>query len=469
MAQDLTRASAVTLAGLIAQRKLSATELLDAHLAQIARVNPQLNAIVTLAEETARAEAKAADETVAAGGPLPPLHGLPVLIKDVTLTKGLRTTFGSPLFKDFVPDEDSEVVTRLRQAGAIVLGKTNTPEFATGANTVNPVFGATRNPWNLEKSPAGSSGGAAAAVAAGLAPLAQGTDFGCSVRIPASFCGIVGLRPTPGLISNRPTGQPWHWGSVHGPLARSAEDAALMLDAMTGFDPLWPGSLAPPWQSALAAVEACESASGLKLLYVPDIAGIGVDTEVDALCRKAAEALAAAGAAVEIGSFDASEGIEAFKTLRGAFMVAQHIERLDKIDSLGANLAGNIRQGLAVTVPDLAAAEATRRKLLDRVRALFGRIDILLTPSAPIPPYPVAENYPEMIGSKKLDTYIDWIASNFLITLVSLPAASVPAGLTADGLPVGLQIIGPRLSEPRLLGLCKLVQAACPIGFPPVS
>ena len=212
--------------------------MLDAHLAAIARINPKFNAIVTLVEDQARAAARGAKRRIRRGEPIGPLHGLPVGIKDVTLTAGIRTTFGSPLYKDNVPDEDAEVVRRLKAAGAIVLAKTNTPEFATGANTVNAVFGATRNPWNPELSPAGSSGGSAVAVATGMLPLAQGTDFGCSIRIPAAFCGIVGIRPTPGLTPNYPMPLAWDAGQVHGPLARSAEDAALMLDAMIGLEPL---------------------------------------------------------------------------------------------------------------------------------------------------------------------------------------------------------------------------------------
>ena len=211
------------------------------------RKNPKLNAIVTLAADQARVAARAAEDAVMRGAALGPLHGLPIGIKDVTVTAGIRTTFGSPLFKDNVPAEDAEVVRRLKAAGAIVLAKTNTPEFATGANTVNELFGATRNPWNPELSPAGSSGGSAVAVAAGMLPLAQGTDFGCSIRIPAAFCGIVGIRPTPGLTPNYPMPLAWDPGQVHGPLARTAEDAAMMLDAMMGFSRLSPISVAPPW------------------------------------------------------------------------------------------------------------------------------------------------------------------------------------------------------------------------------
>src|SRR5580698_9369721 len=291
----LTRKSARELARLIRERTVSPVEVLDAHLAAIAEINPKLNAIVTLAAEQAQDAARRSERAVAKGEPLGSLHGLPVAIKDITPTAGIRTTFASPLYKDYVPTEDAEVVRRLKSAGAIVLAKTNTPEFACGAYTNNALFGPTRNPWNTLLSPAGSSGGSAVAVATGMVPLAHGTDFGCSIRIPAAFCGIVGIRPTPGLTPNHPMPLGWDPGQVHGPLARSAEDAALMLDAMVGFSRLSPISVAPPWRSAREAVAATVDARGLRIAYAPDIAGIGVDAEIDTICRDAARRLRDAG------------------------------------------------------------------------------------------------------------------------------------------------------------------------------
>src|SRR6267154_1430846 len=291
MTENLSRRTAVELASLIATKAVSPVEVLEAHLAVIARVNPKLNAIVTLAADAARAEAKDAESAVIRGEKLGSLHGLPVAIKDITSTAGIRTTYGSPLFKDNVPTEDAEAVRRLKAAGAIVLGKTNTPEFAAGANTFNEVFGVTRNPWNPALSPAGSSGGSAVAVATGMVPLAQGTDFGCSIRMPASFCGIVGIRPTPGLTPNWPMPLAWDPGQVHGPLARNAEDAALMLDAMAGASPLSPISDAPPWASARAIVAKANDVKGLRVAYVSDIAGIGVEPEIDDICRATAMSL----------------------------------------------------------------------------------------------------------------------------------------------------------------------------------
>jgi amidase len=424
---------------------------------------------VTLAADKARETARRAEARVMAGEPTGPLEGLPFGVKDVTETAGIRTTYGSPLHADFVPAEDAEVVRRLKAAGAILLGKTNTPEFATGANTVNAVFGATRNPWNPALSPAGSSGGSAVAVASGMLPLAQATDFGASIRVPAAFCGIVGIRPTPGLTPNHPMPLGWDPGQVHGPLARSAEDAALMLDAMVGLSRLSPISVAPPWRSSREVVARTEDGRGLRIAYVSDIAGIGVEGEINDICRAAARRLENAGAAVEEVAFDVSEGRDPYQVWRGAWMVGQQHARLARLAEFGENLRGNVERGLTVTVSDLAAAEATRLAVFHRFRTLFERFDVLLTPAAPVKPYPIEMNFPAEVGGRLLENYIDWIAPAFLVTLVSLPAGSVPAGKTADGLPVGLQIVAPRFEEPLILSVAKLVEQANPIGWPPYS
>ncbi len=467
--QELCRKSAYELAALIRKRKVSPVEVLDAFLVIIDRLNPLLNAIVTLAADSARTAAETAEQVMMRGDEIGPMHGLPIGIKDIVATAGIRTTYGCPLFSQHVPAEDAEVVKRLKAAGAIVLAKTNTPEFAAGANTVNPVFGATRNPWNTALSPAGSSGGSAAAVASGMLPVAQGTDFGCSIRIPAAFCGIVGIRPTPGLTPNYPMPLGWDPGQVHGPLARTAEDAAMMLDCIVGFSRLSPISVAPPWKSAFEIASKMPDAKGLRITFTRDIAGIGVDAEVETICRKAAVLLRDRGATVDEIDFDLSEGRGPYKTWRGVWMVGQQLKNLGRLDSFGENLRGNVKLGLTVTTKDIAAAEQTRFELFQKMRELFDRYDLLLTPAAPIKPYPIELNFPEQINGRTFDDYIDWIAPAFLITLLSLPAASVPAGLTADGLPVGLQVVGPRFEEPKILGIVKLIQQANPIGWPPVS
>ena len=465
---SLTRKSARELARLMRARAVSPLEVLDAHLAVIEQVNPRLNAIVTLAVDQARAAARAA-EVAAKGAPLGALHGLPVAIKDITPTAGIRTSFASPLFKDHVPAEDAEVVRRLKAAGAIVLAKTNTPEFACGANTDNALFGPTRNPWNPALSPAGSSGGSAVAVATGMVPVAQGTDFGCSIRVPAAFCGIVGLRPTPGLTPNHPMPLAWDPGQVHGALGRDAEDVALVLDGMVGLSRVSPISVAPPWASALVEVERDTDAKGLRVAYAADIAGIGVDAEIDAICRGAAQRLRAGGAEVEEVAFDASDGRDPYQTWRGLWMVGQQYRNLGALECFGQNLRGNVQAGLKLTAIDIAAAEHKRQEVFHRFRALFEQFDVMLTPAAPVKPFPVGTNFPTEINGRTFENYVDWIAPAFLITLVSLPAGSAPAGLTSDGLPVGLQIVAPRFEEPLILRVAKLVHRASGVGWPPVS
>jgi amidase len=467
MTDNLCRKTAVELASLIATKAVSPVEVLDAHLATIARVNPRLNAIVTLVADAAHEQAKHAEAAVMRGDTLGTLHGLPVVIKDITPTAGIRTTYGSPLFRDNVPTEDAEVVRRLKAAGAIVLGKTNTPEFAAGANTFNDVFGVTRNPWNPALSPAGSSGGSAVAVATGMAPLAQGTDFGCSIRMPASFCGIVGIRPTPGLTPNLPMPLAWDPGQVHGPLARTAEDAALMLDAIAGFSLKSPISVAPPWASARAIVANARDVKGLRVAYVSDIAGIGVEPDIDAVCRKTAMSLRDAGATVEEIAFDISDGKSPYQAWRGLWMVGQQFANLDRLEEFGVNLKGNVKAGLKVTPLDFAASEQQRALLFQRFAKFFEQYDLLITPQSPVKQFPVEMNFPTLINGKKLDNYTDWIAGSFLITLMSLPGGSVPAGQTSDGLPVGIQIVGPRFGEPLILSVMKIVQQAHPIGWPP--
>jgi amidase len=467
MSKQITRLSAAALARLIRTKKASPVEVIEAHLAAIERLNPAVNAFCTVAPEKALAWACEAEKAVKKRAKLGPLHGVPVAIKDLTPTAGIRTTWGSTLFRDHIPVEDAEVVLRLKAAGAIVIGKTNTPEFGAGANTVNKVFGATRNPWNTALSASGSTGGGAAALAARMAPLAEGTDFGGSLRTPAAFCGVVGLRTTTGLVPRHPVTLPWHDQSVAGPMARTAEDCALMLDAMTGLSAKSPLSVPAPWKSARERLAKARNLRGLRFAYAPDLAAIGVDEEIERICRSAAGDLRVAGATVEEIEINFSDGRDAFLALRGESMVGNHLARLERIGELADNLAGNIRAGLALTVSDIARAEHKRAEIWHRWRALFENYDLVLTPAAPVPPFPVEKNYPEVIQGRKLQNYIDWIGTNFLVSLAALPAASVPAGLTTAKLPVGLQIVGPRFSEPAILIAARFVEEAHPIGLPP--
>ena len=460
--------NAIDLARLVRTKALSPVEILKSHLDAIARANPAINAICTLAAEQATEAARAAEDAVMRGRALGPLHGVPIGIKDVTPTAGIRTTYGSPLYAEHVPEEDAEVVTRLKTAGAIVVGKTNTPEFATGANTVNNVFGATRNPWNLSLTAGGSTGGGAAAVAARMLPLAEGTDVGCSLRVPAAYCGVVGLRPTAGLVPNSAEPLPWDPTCVHGPIARTASDVALMLDAMAGATASSPISFDPPWRGELVRmIEETRDLRGLSIGYIADIAGLGIDAEVEQICRSAALGLSKAHASVTELTLDLSEGVDAYQVLRGEWMVAQYTDRLDRLHEFGSNLAGNIESGLVLTSRDIAVAERKRAEIWRRLRRFFDDYDLLLTPTVPVPPFPVEQNYPTEVGGRKLDNYTTWFAPAFIVSLVALPAASVPAGMTRSGLPVGIQVIGPRCSEPRILACAKLVAELNPIGRPP--
>ena len=442
--------------------ELAATELLAACLARVERHNGALNAVVTI-NPAAEAEAEAVDAAFAAGRDPGPLAGLVVGIKDVTETAGLRTTYGSQLFADHVPERDALVVRRLREAGAVILGKTNTPEFAAGGNTWNDVFGATRNPWNPALSAGGSTGGGAVALATGMVSLAQGTDLGGSLRIPASFCGVAGLRPTPGLVPTVPAAYLWDDLQATGLMAREPGDIALALRAVAGPDPASPVCAPPPdWGDAGSALAESRWA------FTPDIAGIGVDADVAATCGETMEALRAGGARVDEIDLDLSYAREAFLALRGHWFVSHFEAELHRVDAFGPNVSANLRSGLSLTPAQLGAAENERRRVREALLDLLGRYDAVLTPCMAIPPFPVEQNYPETVGGRPMETYVDWIAPTFLLSLPGLPVASVPAGLDAAGLPVGLQVVAPPGGEARALAVAAAITRARPTGLPPL-
>ncbi|NVO16363.1 MAG: amidase [Rhodoplanes sp.] len=461
-AEDLARLDAVALAAAIRSRQVSPREVVEAVIDRIERRDGPVNSICTIAREQARQAALAAEAAVMQGAPLGPLHGVPVGIKDVTPTAGIRTTFGSKLYETNIPAADAEVVRRLKAAGAIVVAKTNTPEFAAGANTFNELFGVTRNPWDTRLSAGGSTGGGAAALAAGLLPLAEGTDFGGSLRVPASFCGVVGLRPTPGLTPMRPGVLPWDSLRVSGPMARTAEDVALMMGAIAGPSAESPISLPVSMDGLLDQVRRF-SVKGLKVGYVDDVSGVGIEGGIASLCRRAAHALADAGAIVEETVLDLTDGTEAFPVLRGAAVLLTHRSRMNQIEQMGKNLAGNIRYGQSLTLAQVVEAEAARARLWERTCAFFSRFDVLLTPCVPVPPFPVEQNHPTHIGGRPMKSYIDWIAPTYVLTLVGVPTASVPAGLDGNGLPVGVQVAAPRLAEATVLGVARTLQQLVPV------
>jgi amidase len=458
--------SAAELARLVATREVSATDVVEACLARVQRVNPAVNAIVTL-NERAMDDAREIDRRLTRGERPGLLCGLPVGIKDVTPVAGLRTTFGSLIYSDYVPADDALVVRRLRDAGAIILGKTNCPEFAAGGNTFNDVFGRTRNPWDPTRSAGGSTGGGAVALATGMIALAEGTDLGGSLRIPASFCGVVGLRPSVGLVPTHPTDWAWDTLQVTGPMARTAEDVALMLQAVSGPSELSP--LGQPEHHDFVAVVRAGVKRPLRLAYCPDIAGIGVDADVERVCRDAAFGLRDAGVPVEEIQLDLSFARPAFLALRGLWFVTHMFPRLDEMSRFGPNVANNVRSGMDVTTSDLAAAEQARGRLWNLFREFFTRFDHLLTPCMAVPPFPVEQNYPDSVAGRKMETYVDWIAPTFVLSLTGLPVASVPSGLDSSGLPAGLQIVGKPRGEGAVLGLADAIQQLRPMARPSVD
>jgi len=439
----------------IRSRAISARELLELHLTRIAERNVQLNAIVSLDEERARAGASAADETTARGGALGPLHGLPFAFKDTHDVAGWRTTYGSPLFADHVPDADDLVVERIRGAGAVTIGKTNVPEFATGSHTFNAVFGTTLNPVDPTRSAGGSSGGAACALRAGMVPLADGSDMGGSLRNPASFCGVVGLRPSLGRVPSWPTDNLWETTSTSGPLARNVDDLALLLSVIAGPDDRVPTALAAAGDAFAAPPEV--ALDGLRVALSPDLGGLlEVDTEVRRVVEEAGASLAGSGAAVETAYPDLAEADDTFRTLRAWLFQAGFGELLAAHpDSFKQSLADNIRAGESLTGADVARAYRQRSALSERMRRFFGAYDALVLPTSQVPPFPADQEYPHDINGRPMATYLDWMRSAYVITVTGCPAISLPAGETTDGLPVGVQIVAPFGADARLLGIAR--------------
>jgi len=460
---DLCFTPAVRLAAMIRRRALSPLELTRALLARIERVNPRLNAYCTVAADHALAAARAATAAVTRRrARLGPLHGVPVSIKDLTPTKGIRTTWGSRIYEHHVPDEDALVVERLRAAGAIVLGKTNTPEFGAGANTRNDVFGFTRNPWNPALTSGGSTGGGAVALAAGMGPLAQGSDLGGSLRIPASFCGVVGLRPSPGLVPIHPVATAWDTYGVQGPMARTVADLALMLAAIAGPDPRSPISYPVDPRAFTAAVRR-PSVRGLRVAWGGDLGVTPVDAEVLTIAHAATTTFRRLGARVTEARPDLDGVRDVVLASRGARMVALHDEKLPKWrDVMQVHLVKNIEQGLGLSAADLGRCERVRTALYHRVREFFADHDVLLTPTTAVKPFPVEEWYPREINGRPMETYVDWVLLTYAFTVVGLPAVSVPCGVTADGLPVGLQIVGRWRDDVAVLRAAAAFESAAP-------
>ena len=457
-------------AALLRSGAVSATELVREHLDRIASLNDSVNAIVTLLPERALAAAAEADRLWAAGAELAPLHGLPIAHKDLVDTAGVRTTYGSPSFRDHVPDADELLVTRLRAAGAIMVGKTNTPEWGAGSHTFNPVFGATRNPWDTSRTAGGSSGGAAVALACRMLPLADGSDLGGSLRNPAAWNGVVGLRPTPGVVPSWPSDSPWLPFSVDGPMARTAADVALLLSAMAGPDPRAPLSqraaaldLAPPLETDLR---------GRRVAWSPALNGLPVDPAVMAVLEPAVAGLAALGLDVTADEPDLAGADTVFETWR-AFGFALSLGELYDSDGdrMKATVRWNVERGRALTVADLTTATRLHAGLHERALAFFDRYDYLACPVTQVEPFPVEVEYPAEVAGVAMRGYLEWMRVCSRISVTGCPAISIPAGLTAGGLPVGLQLVARPFAERSLLELADAVdaQAGYSRRVPPVA
>ncbi|MGF1607884.1 MAG: amidase [Kiloniellales bacterium] len=461
---ELWRLTAVEAVERLKRGDVTPLDLVEAAAARIAATDKHLNALPTLCLERAREHAK---RLMAQGKNTehPPgrLGGLPVAIKDLNDVAGVRTTYGSPIYAEHVPERSDLLVERLEGNGAIVIGKSNTPEFGAGASTFNEVFGKTHNPWNVAKQVAGSSGGAAAALAAGQVWLASGSDLGGSLRTPASFNAVIGLRPSPGRVPKGPSLRPFGTLSVEGPMARTAEDCALFLDAMVGEHPRDPLALPAPAESFLDAVRARRKPR--RVAFSPDLGLLPVDHRVVAICRQAAERFATMGIAVEEACPDFAGALEAFQVLRAAGFAADKAELLrDHRDKLKPEVIWNVEKGLALTAEDIGRAELARGALFYRIAAFFETYDLLLCPAAIVPPFDVDVRYVEEVEGVRFDNYVDWLGIASVITLTSCAAASAPAGFTHDGLPVGLQIVGPPRGEAAVLTAAALLEEATGIA-----
>ncbi len=449
---------------LIGTRKLSAAELLESCLSRIASVDPAVNAMVVVDADGARAAAAEADAAVARGDALGPLHGLPLGVKDLVDVAGMRTTYGSPLYATHVPAKDAAIVTSLRQAGAIVLGKTNTPEWGAGANTRNAVYGATGNPFDPTRSAAGSSGGSGVALATGMVPIATGSDTGGSLRNPAAFNGIVGFRPTPGLVpaDSRPLG--WSGLSVLGPMARNVPDLCLMLSAIVSdnaVDPLattihgrtvrTPAEFAVPGHVDLAS---------LRVALTPDFGFAPTEKHIRAVFAEKTGLFRHVFAAAEDDTPDCSGANETFEVLRSLGVLASMHDRVrDTPDMIGPNVRANVEEGLGYDVMDVTRAMKQQTVLHRRFQEFFERFDVILTPAVTLSPRPWAELYPAEIDGTPTRTYFHWLAMAYAVTNVGHPAISLPVGLDHAGMPFGLQIVGPRGGDAKVLAVAAALEA----------
>jgi Asp-tRNA(Asn)/Glu-tRNA(Gln) amidotransferase A subunit family amidase len=464
---DACDLSALQARRLIGARQLSPVELLDSCIARIEALDHAVNAVVTRDFERARLAAQAAEAAMMRGGTLGPLHGLPLGVKDLEETGGLRTTFGSPLFRDHIPARDERGIARLRAAGAIVIGKTNTPEFGAGANTRNAVHGATGNPFGPHLSCAGSSGGSAVALATGMIPLATGSDTGGSLRNPAAFCGIVGVRPSPGVVPSEKHGRGWSPLSVNGPMARDIGDAALLLSAMMADDPLDPLAVAIHGRTVRSADDVSPvlplDLAGMRIAFTADFGFAPTERAVRTVFAARAADLQGLVARADDIAPDCAGTDDAFAVLRGVGFLAAHAERVRATPELvGANIRANVAEAEAFTAADVARAELAQTAIYRNWQAFFRDWDVIVSPAITCAPRPWAEWYPAEIDGEATRSYYHWLALAYAVSLVGHPAVCIPAGTDANGMPFGLQVVGPRGGDGFVLRAAAAVQAALP-------
>jgi amidase len=452
--------TATEMARRIRKRELSCREVMQAHLNQIERVNPIVNAIVTrIPAEQALDLADAADAALSQGKDIGPLHGLPIAHKDLVPTKDMRTTWGSPIYKDFVPDHDGLIVERLKKAGAITIGKTNTPEFGAGSQTFNPVFGETLNPYDTTKTCGGSSGGAAVSLACGMLPLADGSDMGGSLRNPANFCNIVGFRTSPGRVPLWPEMVAWFPISVEGPMARTVQDVALMLSSIAGPDPRSPIAIAEPGSLFTRPLE--RDFKNVRIAWSKDLGELPVDPRVTQVLESRRRVLTDLGCIVDETQPDFSDADEIFKVWRAWNFELQYSELLKNHRKLIKDtVIWNVEQGQKLTGPQIGRAEVKRTELYQRVRQFLETYEYLICPVNQVPPFDINQRWIEEINGVKMENYIDWMKSCYYITVTGLPAISVPCGFTPEGLPVGMQIVGRHNAEFSVLQLAYAFEQA---------
>ncbi|MCH8882853.1 MAG: amidase [SAR324 cluster bacterium] len=460
--------SATEIAAGVASGEFSAAEVLAAALGRIEAVNPAVNAIVTM-NGNAIAEAEARDRRLRAGEPARPLEGVPFVVKDILHTKGIRTTFGSKILEHDVPSEDAITVERLKGAGAVLIGKTNTPEFAHDVNTANRIFGTTRNPWDLNVTAGGSSGGTGAALAAAMAPIGLGTDLGGSIRIPSSFCGTVGIRPSPGRVPFYPTDFAWDTlvAHVQGPMTRTVQDAGLMLSVLSGPDDRDPSSLPLQEGDYVRAAGEAGAIAGRRIAYSSDLNGlVPVDPEVARLTREAARRFETLGCTVEEDFFDVSGLRDIVNGTRGFGMVARYAERLEAHRELMTPpLINQVTNALKLDVRTVTGAERLRTRYWHRVRVFLEKYDYIVTPTCGAPPFRLDEPLPTEVGGVPVENFYDVFLNCYAFSVTGLPIVAVPCGFTSGGLPVGIQIVGRRLREDLVLQAAAAYATTCPQHF----